>query len=108
VLIALAGLTHSLVAGYSALIGGLICWLPGSYFALKTFRHQGARAAKIIISTMYRAEAVKLVMTAFLFFLAFYFVKPLNPLSLFLAYIGTQAVSWLASYLLTHNPTRNY
>jgi ATP synthase protein I len=108
VTVTLIGWVHSPISAYSALLGGLICWIPNSYFALKAFQHQGARAAKKIISTMYKAEAVKLVLTALLFFLVFYFVKPLNSPTLFIAFIGTQAVSWWSSKLLTHNPKRNH
>ncbi len=104
---ALVGLIFGRVQGYSALLGGLVCWIPNSYFAVRTFRYRGARAAREIMTAVYRAEAIKLVMTAGLFFAVFYFVKPLHPISLFIAFISTQTVSWLASTLLTQNPKRN-
>lgn len=106
VIISALFLLKGTVEAYSALLGGLICWVPSAYFAIRAFRHQGARAAKEIVSTFYKAEAVKIALTGFLFFGAFYFVQPLSPLSLFMAFIGTQAVSWFSGLLLTHNPQR--
>ena len=51
------------VAGYSALSGGLIAWLPNLYFAHKAFRFSGARAAQEIVRSFYAGEAGKLILT---------------------------------------------
>ncbi|HET8791898.1 MAG TPA: ATP synthase subunit I, partial [Modicisalibacter sp.] len=43
-------------AALSALLGGLVCWLPNAYFAWRAFRYQGARLASNIVKSFYRAE----------------------------------------------------
>lgn len=93
-------------AGYSAICGGLIAWLPNLYFALKAFRHSGARAAKEILRSFYAGEAGKFVLTAILFALVFVSVKPLDVPILFGAFIVTQMVSWFAPLLIKAKPLR--
>lgn len=76
------------VLAYSALIGGLIYWIPNAYFTLYAFRFRGARAAATILRSMYRGEVGKFALTVVGFAIAFSLVKPLEPVSLFLAYIA--------------------
>ncbi|MGE8504848.1 ATP synthase protein I [Ectopseudomonas oleovorans] len=89
------------VAGYSALIGGLIAWLPNLYFAHKAFRFSGARAAREIVRSFYAGEAGKLILTFVLFALAFAGVKPMEAPMLFGAYLLTLMVSWFSPLLIT-------
>lgn len=89
------------VAGYSALLGGLIAWLPNLYFAHKAFRFSGARAARDIVRSFYAGEAGKLILTFVLFALTFAGVKPLEAPALFGAYLLTLLVSWFAPLLIT-------
>ncbi|WP_420909828.1 F0F1 ATP synthase subunit I [Ectopseudomonas mendocina] len=89
------------VAGYSALLGGLIAWLPNLYFAHKAFRFSGARAAREIVRSFYAGEAGKLILTFVLFALAFAGVKPLEAPMLFGVYLLTLMVSWFAPLLIT-------
>jgi ATP synthase protein I len=84
-----------ITAGKSALIGGLICWLPNCYFALRAFRHRGARAARLIIRSFYAGQAGKMVMSAVMFAVTFIYVKPINPLALFAGYVGVQVLNWI-------------
>jgi len=88
------------VAGYSGLCGGLIAWLPNLYFAHKTFRFGGARAAQAIVRSFYAGEAGKLFLTAALFALTFAGVKPLNAAALFGVFALTLGVGWLAPLLI--------
>ena len=63
------------VAGYSALLGGLISAVPNSYFALHAFKFQGARNADKVVKSFIRGELGKIVFTGVLFtsiFLGFY------------------------------------
>lgn len=94
------------VAGYSALIGLGIGWLPNVYFAHKAFRFGGARAAQAIVRSFYAGEAGKLIFTAVLFALAFAGVKPLEPLALFGVFVLTQLVSWFAPLLVKKRISR--
>lgn len=89
------------VAGYSALLGGVIAWLPNLYFAHKAFRFSGARAAKDIVRSFYAGEAGKLILTFVLFALTFAGVKPLEAPVLFGVYLLTLLVSWFAPLLIT-------
>ncbi len=96
----LVGWSLSNVHGYSALMGGLICALPNSYFAYRSFAFRGALAARHIVKNFYRAEAVKLGLTALLFGLVFKFVHPLEPVSLFLAFFIVQIVHWFTPLIM--------
>lgn len=89
------------VTGYSALLGGLIAWLPNLYFAHKAFRFSGARAAREIVRSFYAGEAGKLILTFVLFALTFAGVKPLEAPALFGTYLLTLLVSWFAPLLIT-------
>nr|WP_178111167.1 F0F1 ATP synthase subunit I [Pseudomonas sp. 8Z] len=89
------------VAGYSALLGGMIAWLPNLYFAHKAFRYSGARAAREIVRSFYAGEAGKLILTFVLFALTFAGVKPLAAPVLFGVYLLTLMVSWFAPLLIT-------
>jgi ATP synthase protein I len=79
---------------YSVLIGGLIYWIPNAYFTLYAFRYKGARAASAVLHSIYRGEVGKFVLTAVGFALAFVFVKPLDIISLFLAYVVVMLSQW--------------
>lgn len=93
-------LSGDTVLAYSSLLGGMVCFLPNLYFAWQVFLHQGAQAAKQIVKSFYRAEAVKFGLTAVLFALVFILVRPLNPISFFLTYAVVQVVHWLAPLVI--------
>ncbi|WP_188866233.1 F0F1 ATP synthase subunit I [Pseudomonas asuensis] len=88
------------VAAYSGLMGGLIAWLPNTYFSYKAFRYSGARAARDIVRSFYAGEAGKLILTALLFTVAFAGIKPLMPLALFGVYLLTLFVNGCAPLLV--------
>ena len=90
----------STVHGYSSLLGGLICAIPNAWFAFRSFEYQGARAAQQIVKNFYRAEAIKLGLTAVLFGLTFKLVDPLEPLTLFVTFFLVQVVHWFTPLLI--------
>ncbi|GGJ94867.1 F0F1 ATP synthase subunit I [Pseudomonas matsuisoli] len=94
------------VAGYSALLGLMIAWLPNVYFACKAFRFGGAQAAQAIVRSFYAGEAGKLILTAVLFALTFAGVKPLEPLAVFGVFFLTLLVSWFAPLLVKKRISR--
>jgi len=49
------------LVGLSALLGGLIAWLPNTYFALRAFRYRGARAAQKIVRSFYAGAFGKMI-----------------------------------------------
>jgi ATP synthase protein I len=105
-IISLGFLLKDQVAAYSALLGGFIFVLPNIYFAEKAFAHTGARAARQIVNSFYKGEAVKIALTAVLFTVVFVLVKPLNVLALFVTFIIVLTTNWLAPLLLSHQPLR--
>ena len=107
VVISILGSLVSVIHGYSALLGGLICTLPNGYFVYRTFVYRGARAAANIVKSFYKAEASKFVLTALLFGLAFKFVHPIEPVSLFLAFFLVQTVHWLTPILMQRSIKTN-
>lgn len=104
--IACLALVWGIVPAYSAMLGGFICLIPNAYFAYRTFKFQGARAAKHIIRSFYMGEAVKLGLTAGLFTLVFVGVKPLAPLGLFVGFVGVQMIGWLVPLLVDGKRTK--
>jgi ATP synthase protein I len=80
------------VPAYSALLGGLICWLSSLYFMIRCFQYQGAQAMMHVLSNMYKAEAHKFLLVAVLFGCVFKYVAPLEPVTLFIGFICVQVV----------------
>ena len=91
------------IAAYSALLGGMICFIPNIWMVRQTFRYHGARAAKDIINSFYKGEVGKFLLTVAAFILVFTQVKQLEPFMLFGAFMLIQAVYWIAPYLLRVN-----
>jgi ATP synthase protein I len=87
------------VAGYSALLGCLICVLPNTVLALHIMAGGLVRDARRLVRASYFGMALKLVLTAALFTIAFVTVRPLAPGWLFAGFIVTQAVIWVAPVL---------
>lgn len=86
------------IASYSGLLGGLIAWIPNSYFAYRVYRYSGARSARAIVTELYAGEAGKLILTAVLFIAVWLGVKPLDVAAVFGGYLAVLAVG--ASALL--------
>ncbi len=103
VIIAVIMLPIGQVAAYSALLGGMICFIPNIWMVRQTFRYSGARAAKDIINSFYKGEVGKFLLTVAAFILVFTQVKQLEPFTLFGTFMLMQAVYWIAPYLLQVN-----
>ena len=98
------GLVFGIVAGYSALFGGLIALSANVYFAYKAFRYFGARSAKAIVQSLWAGEMGKQILAAALFALLFVVVRPLEPFAVFAGYLVVLAVGASALLLLNKNP----
>ena len=99
VTISLLWTLESRLAGYSALLGGLIFAMPNAYFARRVYRYEGARQTHLVVGNMFRAEAVKLALIAVFFAAVFILIEPVHvPALLFtfavMVVIGT-ALRWL-------------
>ena len=62
-------------AALSVLLGGVVGIIPNVIFARKLFKHQGARAARQIVNGFYTGEALKLLLSIFLFTIVFALCK---------------------------------
>ena len=94
------------VAGYSALLGGLISAVPNSYFALHAFKFQGARNADKVVKSFIRGELGKIVFTGVLFALSFTLVTSLDELALIASFVAAQFVGVVMSGTIDYSPTR--
>lgn len=94
-------------AAYSALLGSLICFISSQYFAAQLFKSSSAQAAKTIVKTFYRAEAVKLLLLALMFAIVFIFIN-INALVFFISFMAVQASYWLAPFLFRQKTAKNY
>ena len=94
------------VAGSSALLGGLISAVPNSYFALHAFKFQGARNADKVVKSFIRGELGKIVFTGVLFALSFTLVTSLNELALIAGFVAAHFVGVVMSGTIAYSPTR--
>lgn len=84
------------IAGASVLLGGVVWLLPNIYFVYQVFSK--IKPAQAIVRTFYRAELIKLVLSAGLFIAVIKYV-PVNFLA-FLAGFGlAQLGFWLAPFI---------
>lgn len=100
ILVGSIGLFWGQAAGLCALLGGLIVWLPNSYFAFRAFRYRGARAARLIVRSFYAGAAGKMFLTAGMFTLVFVNVRPLNAPAVFLGFALVQTLSWIVPLIV--------
>ena len=71
----------------SALVGGLIQIVPQAWFSRQAFKYSGASNTDLVVRSMYRGEAGKVVMTATLFAIVFALYKQWNYIILFTAFV---------------------
>lgn len=88
------GLSYAL----SALAGGFISIIPNVVFAYKAFKYAGASASKKVLESFYAGEKIKLVLTAFLFALAFKYLAIVS-IPFFLTYFVVMVMSLLTPIL---------
>jgi ATP synthase protein I len=83
------------ISASSFVLGGLVWLLPQACFAMLVFSEQRARFSKAIVARVYRAEALKLLLTA-LFFAVIFRWEHVVPGMLFAGYCLAQALFWFA------------
>jgi ATP synthase protein I len=101
----LCALLYGVNAAGSALLGGIVCIVPNAYFARKLFQYHGARAAKQIVNSFYKGEALKIVMSIFLFTAVFLLFK-ITPLAFFSSYIMILMTHWFAPLIIVNKQNR--
>ncbi|WP_131795600.1 F0F1 ATP synthase subunit I [Fluoribacter gormanii] len=105
IIAALCALVYGTNAASSALLGGLVCIVPNAYFASKLFKYHGARSAKQIVNSFYKGEALKIVMSIFLFTAVFLLFK-ITPLAFFASYIMILMTHWFAPLIIVNKQNR--
>ena len=76
------------VAGYSSVLGGLICLVPNIFLGTRLMLSN--RNVSGILRATYLGELGKVILTTLMFGLVFFKVKPLNALYLFLSFMVVQ------------------
>jgi len=99
VLAALFWGTYGRVAGYSALLGSLICVIPNAFLALRLAVPRRDPGARALIRAAYIGEAGKLALTVLMFGIVFVAVRPLAAPPLFAGFIAAQLVTF-AGFLM--------
>ncbi|MDI9243803.1 ATP synthase subunit I [Marinobacter sp. CHS3-4] len=94
------------LAGYSAFIGGLIYVIPNAYFAHRMFRFEGARQARLVVGNMFRAESIKLALTAVFFAAVFILIEPIHVSALLFTFAVMVALSPLLRWFIRPQPQR--
>ncbi len=79
-----------IVAGYSALLGSLICVLPNAFLAMRLAASRREGGAGALLRAAWLGEAGKLALTAVLFAVVFAGVRPLAAAPLLVGFIVTQ------------------
>jgi ATP synthase protein I len=88
-------------SAWSALAGTLTGFIPNVYFAYRTFKFSGARAAGAIMRSAFAGHIGKWAMVVVFFIVLFtYFKSSLNYASLFGGFIAVKLTIW-ATPLLT-------
>jgi len=81
------------VAGYSAMLGSLICLIPNAFLALRLSVPRKSPGAAALMSAAWIGELGKLALTILFFSLVFVLVRPLSAAALFAGFIATQFVT---------------
>lgn len=105
ILAGLCAILFGVNAASSALLGGLVCIIPNAYFAIKLFKHQGARAARQIVNSFYKGEALKIILSMFLFALVFLLCR-ITPAAFFASYILVLMTHWFAPWIIVNKQNR--
>ena len=90
-----AGMLAGLSEGLSVFAGGLVAWLPNTWFALRFVRTRAGTLPKEILNRFYTGEAFKLALTAVLFFCALQ-IPNVKPLLLMAGFIIALSAFWFA------------
>ena len=96
----------SRLAGYSAFVGGLIFVIPNAYFAHRTYRYQGARQMSLAVSNIFRAESIKLALTAVFFAAVFTLMEPVYVPALLFTFAVMVVMGTALRWLIRPRPQR--
>jgi ATP synthase protein I len=95
------------VAGYSALLGSLICVIPNAFLALRLVVPRSDPGAQALVGAAWIGEIGKLALTVLFFTLVFTLVRPLSAAALFAGFITTQLVVFSGLLMRNEQDTEN-
>ena len=95
------------VAGYSALLGSLICVIPNAFLALRLVVPRSDPGAQALLGAAWIGEIGKLALTVLFFTLVFTLVRPLSAAALFAGFITTQLVVFSGLLMRNEQDTEN-
>ena len=81
-------------AGYSAMLGSLVCVIPNGFLALRLIVPRRDPGAQDLMRAAWIGEIGKLALTVLFFTLVFTLVRPLSAAALFAGFIVTQLVAF--------------
>lgn len=93
-LIVLAGCYAGEIGVKSACLAGITYFIPNALRTYRIFRHQGARAARLIVKGFYQGEVLKFGLSIGFFALIFAQCT-VNPIIFFATYVGMQILAWV-------------
>lgn len=106
VILSLLWTIESRLAGYSAFVGGLIFVIPNTYFAHRMYRFEGARQARLMVGNMFRAESIKIALTAVFFAAVFILMEPVHVPALLFTFAVMVVLSAVLHFLIRPQPQR--
>ncbi|MFL1466789.1 ATP synthase subunit I [Marinobacter sp. DUT-3] len=106
VILSLLWTIESRLAGYSAFVGGLIFVIPNAYFAHRMYRFEGARQAHLMVGNMFRAESIKIALTAVFFAAVFILMEPVHVPALLFTFAVMVVMSAVLRFLIRPQPQR--
>ncbi len=83
----------------SAVVGGFVAIIPNLVFAYKAFKYAGARSSKKVVESFFSGVKLKMVLTAFLFALAFKFLV-LLPIPFFSMFCFVMALPLVTPFVI--------
>lgn len=89
------GLLTDLDGAKSVILGGLTAFLPNAYFAVRFAGQTEGKTAKQVLNRFYAGEAVKLALTAVLFFCVLQ-IPNVKLIPLMVGFIVALSVFWFA------------
>jgi ATP synthase protein I len=95
------------VAGYSAMLGSLICVIPNAFLALRLVVPRSDPGAQALVGAAWIGEILKLALTVLFFTLVFTQVRPLSAAALFAGFIATQLVTFSGLLMRHERDTSN-
>ncbi|MFI4918603.1 MAG: ATP synthase subunit I [Legionellales bacterium] len=105
VMATISAVIYDIHTAVSVLLGGLVYIIPNAYFANQVFKFQGARAAKQIMNSFYKGEAMKIILSIFLFTAVFALCR-IKPLAFFVSYTLVLLTHWLTPWIIVNKHNR--